>query len=488
MQHETLGWWDALVWAIVLCIVLVSMPLIGCLLGVVPGWLVVELVLPSADVSTDIFVLFTSLFYSQVLFAFMVIFLLAPTLGFVNVLWVHENLAPGTKSTEFVMNRFVEVFCFIPCLFGNSAFKFADKFPLAAKFAEPESQEHWWSVSVTFTLRTFAGTERPLKIPLGHDSRKLERAVMILVTRAVALVVYGVLLLAVVFVYAAYYSWCALIFVSSIPLGLSFFVIKTTLTLILGLLLFQTKIFAVPKLQRQWNRAWTEREQPPLAAATVDVADFQRSMLTEIICESVPMLVIQSINLRLTSGSDVGEPTDIISICFSSVLAFRALWNIAVPYLFHGKELEDIEIGGMFSFLGGEFAKTHVGKDCEGRAQSSRDLLGNSKVAPGATAATPPFSRQQSEVVCSICLESYRDRVWTNCDHSFCKACITQVCRTNPPENRAPCPFCREPVLLSDLRARPPGGGDSPGILRVQVYHGGDGADIQGPVIQGTVR
>ena len=440
------------------------MPLIGCLLGVVPGWLVVELVLPSADVSTDIFVLFTSVFYSQVLFAFMVIFLLAPALGFVNVLWVHENLAPGTKSTEFVTNRFVEVFCFIPCLFGNSAFKFADKFPLAAKFAEPESPEHWWSVSVTFTLRTFAGTERPLKIPLGHDSRKLERAVMILVTRAVALVVYGVLLLAVVFVYAAYYSWCALIFVLSIPLGLSFFVIKTTLTLILGLLLFQTKIFAVPKLQRQWNRAWTEREQPPLAAATVDVADFQRSMLTEIICESVPMLVIQSINLRLTSGSDVGEPTDIISICFSSVLAFRALWNIAVPYLFHDKELEDIEIGGggpcgMFSFLGGEFAKTYVGKDCEGRAQSSRDLLGNSKVAPGATAATPPFSRQQSEVVCSICLESYRDRVWTNCDHSFCKACITQVCRTNPPENRAPCPFCREPVLLSDLRARPPGGG-----------------------------
>ena len=387
MQHETLGWWDALVWAIVLCIVLVSMPLIGCLLGVVPGWLVVELVLPSADVSTDIFVLFTSLFYSQVLFAFMVIFLLAPTLGFVNVLWVHENLAPGTKSTEFVMNRFVEVFCFIPCLFGNSAFKFADKFPLASKFAKPESKKHWWSPSVTFTLRTFAGTEHELKIPLGHDSRKLERAVMILVTRAVALVVYGVLLLAVVFVYAAYYSWCALIFVLSIPLGLSFFVIKTTLTLILGLLLFQTKIFAVPKLQRQWNWAWTEREQPPLAAATVDVADFQRSMLTEIICESVPMLVIQSINLRLTSGSDVGEPTDIISICFSSVLAFRALWNIAVPYLFHGKELEDIEIGGMFSFLGGEFAEIHVGKDCEGRTQSSRDLLGNSKVAPG---ATPP--------------------------------------------------------------------------------------------------
>ena len=140
MQHETLGWWDALVWAIVLCIVLVSMPLIGCLLGVVPGWLVVELVLPSADVSTDIFVLFTSVFYSQVLFAFMVIFLLAPALGFVNVLWVHENLAPGTKSTEFVKCRFWEICCFIPYLFGNSAFKFADKFPLGRRIRK----DTWW--------------------------------------------------------------------------------------------------------------------------------------------------------------------------------------------------------------------------------------------------------------------------------------------------------------------------------------------------------
>ncbi len=59
--------------------------------------------------------------------------------------------------------------------------------------------------------------------------------------------------------------------------------------------------------------------------------------------------------------------------------------------------------------------------------------------------------RQQSEDQCSICLKPYDDRAWTKCNHSFCRECITKVCRTNPPTNRAPCPFCRQPVLLGEL-------------------------------------
>ena len=162
-------------------------------------------------------------------------------------------------------------------------------------------------------------------------------------------------------------------FVLSIPLGLSFFVIKTTLTLILGLLLFQTKIFAVPKLQRQWNG----RGSGTAAARGGNGG-----------CRRLPAKHAHGNYLRI--GTDARHPVDKPAVdlgqrCrgeghyFHLLLvgkAFRALWNIAVPYLFHGKELEDIEIGGMFSFLGGEFAEIHVGKDCEGRAQSSRDLLG----------------------------------------------------------------------------------------------------------------
>ena len=56
---------------------------------------------------------------------------------------------------------------------------------------------------------------------------------------------------------------------------------------------------------------------------------------------------------------------------------------------------------------------------------------------------------------CSICLEPYRDRVMTPCNHSFCRECITQVLATNPPRNAAPCPFCRAVVRLRDLQ--PPG-------------------------------
>ncbi len=68
--------------------------------------------------------------------------------------------------------------------------------------------------------------------------------------------------------------------------------------------------------------------------------------------------------------------------------------------------------------------------------------------------APPRPQRQQSEAQCSICLEPYSDRVWTKCNHSFCRKCITQVCRTKPPTNRAPCPFCRQPVLLGELTSR----------------------------------
>ena len=55
---------------------------------------------------------------------------------------------------------------------------------------------------------------------------------------------------------------------------------------------------------------------------------------------------------------------------------------------------------------------------------------------------------------CSICLGPYIERAWTKCNHSFCRKCITEVCRTNPPTNRAPCPFCRRPVLLGELARR----------------------------------
>ncbi len=67
----------------------------------------------------------------------------------------------------------------------------------------------------------------------------------------------------------------------------------------------------------------------------------------------------------------------------------------------------------------------------------------------------PRPQRQQSDVQCSICLGPYKERAWTKCNHSFCRKCIMQVCLANYPTNRAPCPFCRQPVLLGELNRRP---------------------------------
>ena len=69
--------------------------------------------------------------------------------------------------------------------------------------------------------------------------------------------------------------------------------------------------------------------------------------------------------------------------------------------------------------------------------------------------ARPRLPRQQSDVQCSICLGPYKERAWTKCNHSFCRKCIMQVCLTNYPTNRAPCPFCRQPVLLREIKRRP---------------------------------
>lgn len=63
----------------------------------------------------------------------------------------------------------------------------------------------------------------------------------------------------------------------------------------------------------------------------------------------------------------------------------------------------------------------------------------------------PIVRREPSEDTCSVCLGPYQERAVTACGHSFCASCITAVLRTNHPENQAPCPCCRQPVVLCDL-------------------------------------
>ncbi|KAM9120058.1 zinc finger protein RFP-like [Pangshura tecta] len=65
-------------------------------------------------------------------------------------------------------------------------------------------------------------------------------------------------------------------------------------------------------------------------------------------------------------------------------------------------------------------------------------------------AAVNPAQALQNEVTCSICLEYFKDPVSLDCDHSFCRACITQCWEGFNTD--VSCPQCREIFPQRNLR------------------------------------
>ncbi|XP_075774226.1 zinc finger protein RFP-like isoform X2 [Pelodiscus sinensis] len=70
--------------------------------------------------------------------------------------------------------------------------------------------------------------------------------------------------------------------------------------------------------------------------------------------------------------------------------------------------------------------------------------------APEAMAAVNPANTLQDEVTCSICLEYFNDPVALDCDHSFCRACITQCWGGLTAD--VSCPQCRRAFAQGNLR------------------------------------
>ncbi|XP_034645038.1 zinc finger protein RFP-like [Trachemys scripta elegans] len=65
-------------------------------------------------------------------------------------------------------------------------------------------------------------------------------------------------------------------------------------------------------------------------------------------------------------------------------------------------------------------------------------------------AAANPAKTLQDEVTCPICLEYFKDPVSLDCDHSFCRACITQCWGRFATD--ISCPQCREIFPQRNLR------------------------------------
>ncbi|XP_034378283.1 tripartite motif-containing protein 30A-like [Arvicanthis niloticus] len=59
----------------------------------------------------------------------------------------------------------------------------------------------------------------------------------------------------------------------------------------------------------------------------------------------------------------------------------------------------------------------------------------------------------KEEVTCPICLELLKEPVSVDCNHSFCRACITLNYESNRnPEGEVKCPVCRVPYPFGNLR------------------------------------
>uniref|UniRef100_A0A8C8SJ62 RING-type domain-containing protein n=1 Tax=Pelusios castaneus TaxID=367368 RepID=A0A8C8SJ62_9SAUR len=64
-------------------------------------------------------------------------------------------------------------------------------------------------------------------------------------------------------------------------------------------------------------------------------------------------------------------------------------------------------------------------------------------------AATNPAKTLQDETSCPICLEYFKDPVVLDCDHNFCKACISQCWEGS---QTLSCPQCRQTCPEKNLR------------------------------------
>uniref|UniRef100_A0A674JTQ9 RING-type domain-containing protein n=1 Tax=Terrapene triunguis TaxID=2587831 RepID=A0A674JTQ9_9SAUR len=60
-----------------------------------------------------------------------------------------------------------------------------------------------------------------------------------------------------------------------------------------------------------------------------------------------------------------------------------------------------------------------------------------------------PVNELRDELVCPICLESFKDPVILDCGHNYCQACITDCWGAS---GTGVCPQCRKPLPEGQLR------------------------------------
>jgi hypothetical protein len=309
----------------------------------------IVLFFPTLDVLSDVLYLTTTLYYTRYLCILSVIFLMAP-----SVLWIHEISSKKAYPT-----------------------------PLVWPFPPTESQQHEppsgsllslekpkatdflvITISSTSSTPLYHGT--PMKpFFVNHDG--IPHLLSFAAIWIGAFLYQGFLLFLLL-------SWLFLSFLFQF----SWF--------FLGIFLHLTKLFSIGKVQSFWFYFWTGTNDF-FCDRDVDIGTLNRDMLAEFLLESLPQLLVQSINNQLTNKwTLIGW----ISAGLSMFVALNGTYRMLYWMLWMKVPIDQVQMGMALKILGAKPELRHKPTDENGLESgengislaSRRLSFGSSKIAP----------------------------------------------------------------------------------------------------------
>jgi hypothetical protein len=313
--------------------------------------LAIVLFFPTLDVLTDVLYLATTLYYTPLLCFCSVCFLLAPSL-----LWVHELHSKGAAPTLLVWpfpgqddsewtkvergkgeeEKQRE---------GEEKRGEEEKRPEEGKkisFPKPNYKTDLLVITISSSSFTPLYRGIPIK-PFFNNHDGLPHLFSFFAIWMAA----GLYQLVIGFIFFIWFS-CSLIFQSA--------------WFLLGIFLHLTKLFTIGRVQTFWFYLWTGGNRFE-CDRDVDIGTLNRDMLAEFLMESLPQLLVQSINNQLThKWTLIGW----ISAALSMFVALNGTYRMLYWVIWMKVPIDQVQMGLALKMLGAKSDLHHPNSPTEG--------------------------------------------------------------------------------------------------------------------------